>query len=428
MKKLIDKIKAFFCDDNAKAKNAVRYFLILVAGLLFLFFSNDFDLVNVQQTAIVMAIGIDQETQDFSVTAQIAVPDAAGAQGESGTKTVNVVTQGKTVAQALDKINEKTGWYPKLVFCKLIVLGESIAQKNVFDGLEYFLRDEYISDNCLLSTCEGKAEELLSTKTPIDSSGALAIEKVLSSHAERVGTCMPNTLRTFAASYFGEARCGFLPVVKAEPLAKKEQEGGQGQQEKGQGQGGGQKGGKQGESQGGKGCESGGEGEEKVFSAGETALFKDGKKVGTLDKQETFCYALIKNKLRLAAYSLPYDDDTYTMSIKRTTPKVKLSIGEDSQLQVSIAITAGVADVSKAQGEEDTADAGDFPHEVLAVAERRLTEEIHALFEKCQALDFDLFDAIDKLQKYENEHFADKKDTLLEELKVSVEVKVGGVR
>ena len=200
MKAFLEKLKGIFCSKEAHAKNAVRYLLLVLAFLMFLFFSNDFDLINVQKTAIVMAIGIDKEEEEFSITSQIAVPSASSAQGESGAKTVDVVTKGKTIAQALDKVNEKTGWYPKLVFCRFILLGESATKENVFDALGFFLRDEYIADNCLVAACEGKAKDLLSKKTPIDAAGALAIEKVLSNHAQRVGTSLPNTLRLFAAS------------------------------------------------------------------------------------------------------------------------------------------------------------------------------------------------------------------------------------
>lgn len=56
------------------SRNSVRYYLIVAAVLIFLFFSNDFGLTDVQKTAIVMAAGIDREGPTFILTAQIAVP------------------------------------------------------------------------------------------------------------------------------------------------------------------------------------------------------------------------------------------------------------------------------------------------------------------------------------------------------------------
>ena len=413
MNRFFSRLKRYFCGRGVHGKNAVRYLLVLLAFLLFLFFSNDFDLINVQKTAIVMAVGIDKQEDEFSITSQIAVTTSGE---QSGSQTVNVVTKGKTVAQALDKVNEKTGWYPKLVFCRLILLGEELAKENVFDALDYFLRDEYVSDDCLIAVCEGSAQQLLSTKTPIEPSSALAIEKVLSNHAQRVGTTLPNTLRLFSASYYGEEKSGYLPLLSAKPIEEGKQE---------------EKGTKTGKSptQGQEQAQNDEKKqEEKVFSASQTALFIEGKQIGKLDEKETFAYALVKNDLRLAAYSLPYQKEVYTLTIKRSTPSLKLKIDKDSSLQVTIKITVGLSDVSKAQTISDTADAGDFPKEILAVAAKKIEGEIAALFEKCRELNFDAFDAIDKLQKYENKHFEDKKDTLLGELRLQVKVQTSSIR
>ena len=85
-----------------KSKNAVRYYLFIVFFLAFLFFSNDFGLLNVQKTAIVMAVGVDREEDTFIVTSQIAIPKSSP-QGKA-TDTVQLVSRGKTVAQALEQI------------------------------------------------------------------------------------------------------------------------------------------------------------------------------------------------------------------------------------------------------------------------------------------------------------------------------------
>ena len=68
-----------------KSKRTVIYYLCILAVLLIAFFTNDFNLVNVQKTAIVTAIGIDKEGADFSLTAVIASPSSQGPQsGKNG--------------------------------------------------------------------------------------------------------------------------------------------------------------------------------------------------------------------------------------------------------------------------------------------------------------------------------------------------------
>ena len=174
------------------AKNTVRYYLVLIVFLSFLFFSNDFGLLNVQKTAIVMAVGVDREEDTLIVTSQIAIPKSSS-QGKA-TDTVQLVSRGNTVAQAFEQINAKTGWYPKLVFCRLILLGENTTQQNVFDVLDFFLRDEYLSENCQVAACDGLAKDILDTSALVDRSTSVAIDKVLSAHATRVGTVLPSTM------------------------------------------------------------------------------------------------------------------------------------------------------------------------------------------------------------------------------------------
>ena len=376
-------------------RNTVRYYVCLVVFLLFLFFTNDVGLINVQKTAIVTAVAIDKEESDFVLTAQIAVPtstDGGGGAKQSGSggseNFATVDGKGATLSAALDEINAKTGWYPKLVFCNLIVCGESLAGGNVFDALNFFLRDEYAKDGCLVATCDGKAGELLGLKTPLGNSAGLAIEKVLSKHAEKVGTAFPATLKEFAAAYFGSAKSGYLPI-----LERTKGENGD------------------------------------LFDAGRTALFVNGKRVGELSKAETFTLSAAKNDLRLANYAVPFKGETCALSIRNNKTDMKLSVQDgEPHMRLTLRFYAGILDTSKSHPVTEIADAGDIPDGLLPVAEEQMKGEVTALFEKCKALRFDVFDALDKLQKYEKKHFETLKDSLTERLQLSVEVRFGDFR
>ncbi len=442
---------------NAHQKNTVRYYLILIAFLSFVFFSSDFGLIDVQKTAIVMAVGVDREEDSFIVTSQIAVPQSSK-QGSS-TETVQIVSRGKTVADAFEEINEKTGWYPKLVFCKLIILGEKTAQQNVFDALDFFLLDEYLTDNCLLATCDGLAKDLLNTPALVDSSGSLAMQKVLSSHAERVGTVMPSTLREFAIGYYSSSKYGFLPVLKTqqqqEKIGKEDSSGQSGSSGQGQGGSSGESGGSSGSSgqggsggssgssgssgqgssssdgQSGSGGQSGKQSDKPVFSASETALFVNGKRVDTLTEEQTFALGAVKSDLRLASYSVPLEDNqTCTLSIKRNDKKNKFKIGKDGRavLKIRVTLTSGFLDYSKALPLDQTRDSGDVPKGAFGAAEKLLSAQITSVFEKCRACGCDVFELRDSLQKHAYSRYDELKDTVLENALVDVSVRFQSVR
>ena len=55
-----------------------KLIIVIIFFLFTLFFSNDFGLIDIQKTAIILAAGVDKnEEGTFSVTAQIAVPQAS---------------------------------------------------------------------------------------------------------------------------------------------------------------------------------------------------------------------------------------------------------------------------------------------------------------------------------------------------------------
>ncbi len=411
-------------------RNAVRYFLIVAALLVFLFVSNDFGLLDVEKTAIVMAVGIDREDDEFIVTSQVALP--VSNQGSNGAKSVQIVSRGDTVAAAFEEINDKTGWYPKLVFCKLILLGEKTMEQDVFDGLDFFLRNEYFSEDCLIAACNGTAKDALNVKTPIDSASSVAAQKVLSKHAEQVGSVMTNSLRTFSATYFGKAKSGYLPVLKTEqPQEALKDENGEGGSGGSSGSGGAQSGSQGSASQSGSADNSGGEAakKEELFSAKETALFAHGKRVGTLTEDETFAFSAMKSKLKLANYTVESGGDKYTLTVKHNSPKVKLKIKNGApRLDLDVTMVAGVLDFAAASDANKIKDAGDVPKGVLKDAEKALKEQILETFEKSRACGCDLFGLDDLLRKYHNAQYNKFKDDLLERITVRVNVTFKSIR
>lgn len=426
---------------SAHIKNTVRYYILIVVALIFLFFSGDFGLIDVQKTALVMAVGIDREENTFIVTSQIAIPQSSK-QGQAS-ETVQLVSRGKTVADAFEEINAKTGWYPKLVFCKLLIVGEKTAQENVMDALDFFLLDEYMSDNCLVATCDGTAKDLLNVTALVDPSGSVAMQKVLSQHAERVGTVLPTTLREFSIGYFSDSKSGYMPILKTQPQQEQigsdtggstaegesggssnnQSQGGQSGEQSQNGQSSGQSGG---QSQGGQKKEQ----EKPVFSAGETALFVDGKRVDKFTVEETFAFNAVKHELKLASYSIEEQDTACTLSIKHNGRKNKVILGADGRatMQIKLTLTAGLLDNSKALPLDGLGDGGDIPNGAFESAEKLLTAQITSAFEKSRTCGCDIFGIGENLQKYQSKRYKKVQATALSNALVDIKVTFRSVR
>lgn len=413
--------------NSLRRKTPVIYVLAVIF-LTILFFSNDFGLVDIQKTAIVLAVGIDRENEEFIVNSRIAVPSSSG-DGKAAADSIQVETRGDTVGAAIQKINVKTGWYPKLVFLNLIVLGETATEKNTFESLDYFLRNDYMSDDCKICCCEGKAGEKLNTKTTAESIPSLSVGKILSEHSATTGLAAVTTLREFAAGYFGVSNSGYMPVLKVDELSGGDSGGSSGnysdgasggssgEKEGGQ-SGGGQEatdsGGASETSQGGSGGESGG----KTFSATETALFSNGVYREKLTKDETFAFLCVNGGVRLATFDAEYGGVNYTLMIKKSKPKIKFFVDDFAtpRLSVSLEMIAELQDVSSSQTIVEIAAPGKTKQAVLDEAGKKLTRLIKSVFEKSRANNCDLFDAGKRLQKYESAYYNAYRDNILERL------------
>ena len=400
--------------------NSVRYYLIIVLVLGFLFLSNDFGVTDVQKTAIVVAAGIDRQEDTFIVTTQVAIPQSSK-QGKAS-EAVQIVSRGQTVGEAFDEINAKTGWYPKLVFCDLILFGESAKTADVFESLDFFLRDEYLSDDCNLAVCNGTAKDLLNTTALVDPSSSTAMKKVLSAHAERVGTVLPNTLREFAIGYFSDSKSGYLPILTTEPQQEKIGKNDITTPP--------QNSGESSDSASTNNAQESKTTDKPVFSARETALFTHGKWVDTLNSDETFALASVLSKLRLASYTLQDEKGACTLNIRRNSPSLKVKATDQGvfTLKIDVNCTAGMLDYAKSQPIEKIGDAGDVPKEFFTIAANKLAGQIEGVYEKCRAVNCDLFGVRERLMKYGKRRFRDFGDGALANTRAQVSVHFKNVR
>lgn len=355
-----------------RAKRFLRSFpmklwIILAAIVAITFFSNDFGLVDIQKTAIILAAGIDRTADGFSLTAQIAVPKGSD-RTTGGTSSVEIEGQGATVSDCISAIYTKTGWVPKLVFCDLVLLGEEAARANAFDALDFFLRNEYAPDSCLLAVCEGTAAETLKATSAIDDASSLALEKLFSDAAKKSGRVMTTTLREFAIGYYGRSASGYMPYVRMSS------------QSGAQGGSGGQN------AAGGQGAAGGQSGQEMIFSAEQTAVFSQGRMTDVLTEAETFAFSLLKGNV----YGGTLPSDGITLAVLRNDGSVSLAEEPTLQATLSVDLKVRLAGRDAPSSLENVAK-DSVTEEELAAAESALRGAIGSLWERCAQSECDLF-------------------------------------
>lgn len=441
-----------------------RAFVFAAAFLLLLFASNDFGLIDIQKTAIVLALGVDASAQEglLDVTAQIGSADANGAAQAS-----NITIEGvSTVGEAIARLNRRTGWYPTFVHCRLLLLGGQTAERDVFGILDYFLRSEYIEDSCLLALCAGRAQAALEAGAPGGELTANAIVKVFSGEAQKTGLVSAVSLREFAKGYYGAGASGRLPYL----TLLQEAESGPPQ---GSGQGAASASASEGESfvsaSGEKGSASAsgvasaaasapvlegegfvsvseaaqpcgalaegkkdaltpcaasgggqggsGAGGQEVFDVSQTALFAGGKKVGMLRASETLAVNLAEISTDFAYAAVRVQEEgaevVYQLKVRIEGKKKKLRVeGGVPVLSVRVRALAQVIDAARPAGLVEVAESAIVPAHVLRAAEEQYRAAFLSAAERAHAAGCDLFSLHEKLRR----HFPRQRQALAAQL------------
>ena len=419
-----------------------RIFLIAAAAAFILFISNDFGLIDIRETAIVVALGIDMpnEGDGLDVTAQIAVPASAGS-GPAGNVTVK---NARSVGDAVAMMNRETGWYPTLVHCRLVLVGEALTERDLFDALDYFLRNDSVEDSCLVAVCSGRAEQIMAARSPVGDISAEAVLKVLSAEAQKTGQVSVNTLRTFAIGYYSVTESGYLPYLSVKREA--ESQGG-GAQAGGAKQASGRAPSigrnrrwrlrpqpipRAASAEGGEG-KAGESGSADVFDAARTMLFYRGRRAALLTQEETLAFNLACARTDFAYGNVYAEKDgqerAYNLQMKIGKKKRTLRFtGETPVFTFRIRAKARIVDADRADGILAIAKTQIADAAVLRAAEEKFRSELMSAYRKAAEAGCDLFGLKLKLYRFCHKQYEAHKDTALTEAALRFDIRFSSVK
>ena len=423
---------------KAKKFIPILYWAIIIA-LLGLYFTNDFGLVDIHKTSYIVAVGVDVEEDEVQVTAQLALPQPSTS-GDN-TKYLQVQGSGYTIADALNEINAKVGTYPKLLFCKLILIGDSCKDKELFEMLGCFYRRNYSELTALVAMCEGKAQDMLSKPATIDPENSSAMQKVLSDELEKSGNVSKANLKSIAESNYSVSGYCYMPYIQMNVQGTSKPGGGgdnaggdkpeSGSSGGGQGSGG-SAGGEQGSSGGGSGGEqsgsggSSGGGEEPVeFTARQTAIFKDGKFAGILDERQAFALNMIENQIDIAVIPCHLEGTHFTMGLNNVNGGVDFKVKKGvPTLTIKFKATAQVQGAKKVMVPENVVYDDVVSPELLKATEDALEERFKNLIETSRETDCDFIGVKKLLHKYNYKYYDAFKNDVLQRMKVEYKIDV----
>jgi len=185
--------------------------------LVFIFLSLIFlcgcwDKTEVDDLAIITAIGIDTKGKDrYEVTLQLAKPEAfgkgeTGYQGKDGFIIVN--NEGKTISEAMLKFYTSS---PRRVYWghnKLIVFGKKISEKGIKDVLDWVERVEGLRFSTHIFTTPNTAKEVLSVNYTLEKIPSLAMQSNIRIRYKYLAEYTP-TINTFIDRMFSHNKVSY---------------------------------------------------------------------------------------------------------------------------------------------------------------------------------------------------------------------------
>jgi germination protein, Ger(x)C family len=124
------------------------------------------------ELAIVMALGVDLHEKGFMVSAQVMNSGSIGTQKENTFGSLPVVTYKATGATVPDALQRMLSSAPRVMYLshiRVLVLGEDLARKGISDVLDFAARNHQLRDDFfLLVAKDSTAEEILEIITPFE--------------------------------------------------------------------------------------------------------------------------------------------------------------------------------------------------------------------------------------------------------------------
>ncbi|MBE5753709.1 MAG: hypothetical protein E7340_00025 [Clostridiales bacterium] len=396
-----------------KAKIAI---ILVVIAFLF-FFSNDFGLIDVEKTSIITAIAIDKENDDYLVTAQIAVPEATDTNSEN--LKAQLTGKGSTVGAALKDLGDVSGWFPKLAFCNLILVGNSLTNTNVIEALDYFAKTLRVQDSALVALTEKDAKEVLSSSTPLDNISAFALQKIMFKTQGFDNDVASTDIKTFCVGHYSKNNSSYMPLVKMVSSGEDGANSGQGGTK----------------SQGGSsGNESGEKTKDKkvLYDARSTALFKDGHFVGELDSDLTLTLNALTENFK--GTTLPVDGvldssekkSNYLLSVTGSKHKIKFVKGDVPTLSIKLSLYCKISDHAVEGSTEALSENKPLPKELTDKTHDIMRDRIDRLVKKSIETKCDFLGLNEKLYRFNHKQYSQYKDDLLSKMKVQITVNIEG--
>jgi len=284
-----------------------KTFHLILLIVLSLLLSGCWNRRELSNLSIVQGIGIDKiEDDQMSITVQILKPGSMKGKSSEGSgekATLTLTSTGKDIQDALRNATTESDRKLYLGQMKIIVIGEEAAKMGIGPLLDLFNRDQEDRRTRFLFIAHGKAKDILEAEHAQEKLPAKAIEslaKATASTSQIPKIITHDTLKTIAS----KTSAPFIPGIELVEQTNNEKI------------------------------------KKKIKLEG-TAIFKEDKLIGWMDKKETrgLLWILGQVKSGVLMVKSPGDENKYVgLEIIRASSKIKPNL-MNNQLVVNVKVT-----------------------------------------------------------------------------------------
>jgi spore germination protein KC len=148
-----------------------KFKTICLLLMVTLFLSACWSKRELNELAIVSALGIDKVDDEFEVTVQIVVPGEISSKAPSSGRSpvITNYAKGKTIFEAIRKMTTLSTRKIYFAHTQVVILGDELAKEGISDALDLISRDhEFRNDFNVIIAHEATAKEVLNILTPIE--------------------------------------------------------------------------------------------------------------------------------------------------------------------------------------------------------------------------------------------------------------------
>lgn len=371
--------------------NKIKLFIIIT---LLVLSSGCYNYRELNQLAIISAVGIDKKNDEWNITIQVVNTIKEGTDTGASTSPKFTIYEetGKTLQEALRKmilISSKRIYAEHL---SVVVFGEDVAKEGIEDALDFFYRDsEFRKRFQMIVAKKSTANNLLKIVTPVENLNAKNIIDTIKTNEEYLGIAKKTTFEDLMKIYLNKKEEFALPSVEITGDVKK--------------------------------------GEEKTnlettdvqnnIIISDTAIFKGTKLVGYLTELESIALSFVKNKIDKTILTYKCNDENY-MSIEIINTKADLKIKDALNYEINIDASARVNEINCNFNLEKESKIKNLEKK----GEDYLDDLIHTTLNKITTYNSDILGLRNLLYKKENKIYETIKDDWYEKYYSRVNFKV----